>query len=153
MRIRRREWLEMALGAVPAMGAKKHRALLIDGQNNVIAGHGRLLAARKLGLPDAVRRLPNASFDLGLAHFGLAEALDPSDFRRVLEVNLTGGTLVAIDRDPVGCPGNRAERQIARVVAAAVVVGGDGGQRVDRQRRAGIDDYRGASTHGMRADK
>ncbi len=26
--------------------------ILIDGQNNVIAGHGRLLAARKLGLPE-----------------------------------------------------------------------------------------------------
>ncbi|NBQ80299.1 MAG: site-specific DNA-methyltransferase, partial [Betaproteobacteria bacterium] len=26
--------------------------ILVDGQNNVIAGHGRLLAARKLGLPE-----------------------------------------------------------------------------------------------------
>ena len=26
--------------------------ILIDGQNNVIAGHGRLLAARKLGMPE-----------------------------------------------------------------------------------------------------
>jgi len=26
--------------------------ILVDGQNNVIAGHGRLLAARKLGMPE-----------------------------------------------------------------------------------------------------
>ena len=55
----------------------------------------------------------------------------------------------------IGMPG--AARAVGRANAMQHRFGPDehavGGQRVYRQRRAGIDDYRGAATHGMRADK
>ena len=41
--------------------------ILVDGQNNVIAGHGRLLAARKLGMTE-VPVVPMDHLKIGRAH-------------------------------------------------------------------------------------
>ena len=64
------------------------------------------------------------------------------------------GAVLAVDRDPVGGVGDRREAELAlrRALAAAVVVGGDRGQSVDRG--AGVDGEQGveAAAAGVDAD-